>query len=199
MDLAVNKRTVIGKKVKDLRKEGIVPGVVYSKHLKEAISVQFEKNVFLKVFKKTGTSTPMTLIGDDLKQLVLVHHIDLHPVSDVVVHVDFLAVRSDEKVTAEVKILLEGKSLVEKDNLGRIQLLRDTIEVEAFPQDLPHDIKIDVSKIVTVNDVIFIKDIDLGAKVKILEDGEQPLVTVVEFSDETETVAPAAAAATPAA
>jgi large subunit ribosomal protein L25 len=106
-------------------------------------------------------STPIELVGDELKQLVLVHEIQTHPVSDQLLHVDFLAVRRDKKVTADVSVVLEGVSLIQKNNIGSIQLIKDTIEVEAFPQDLPHDIKIDISKIEHLHDVIFVKDIDL--------------------------------------
>ncbi|MBR4567800.1 hypothetical protein IKO18_05340 [bacterium] len=68
-----------------------------------------------------------------------------------------------------------------------MQLVKDVVEVEAFPQDLPHNIEIDISKIETANDVIFVKDLQVSSKVRIVDDAEQPVVTVVELSDEEET------------
>jgi large subunit ribosomal protein L25 len=186
MKLQVQSRNLIGKKVKTLRKEGLIPGVIYSKHLVEATPILFPKIDFLKAFRVSGTSTPLDLKGDGIDHLVLVHNIALHPVTDEVQHVDFLAVRADEKVTAEVSLIIEGVAPVQKNNLGRVQLVKDSIEVEALPKDLPHDIKIDVSGIADLHDVIFVKDLNLGSKVEIKEDPEQPLVTVMEFAEEVE-------------
>jgi large subunit ribosomal protein L25 len=110
----------------------------------------------------------------------------LDPVNDYVLHVDFHAVKADEKVHVSVPVVLIGASSVEKLGEGKVQLVKDTIEVEAFPQDLPHDVTIDISTIATINDVVFVKDIDLGNKVSVLTDPEQALVTVVVIEDEVE-------------
>jgi len=114
----------------------------------------------------------------------------LDPVSDIVLHVDFLAVKKDEKVSTEVPVILVGEAPVEKLGEGKIQLVKDFVEVEAFPQDLPHDIKIDISVIATLNDVVFVKDLKLSDKVKILDDMEQPILTVVTLAEEVEEEAP---------
>jgi len=105
-------------------------------------------------------------------------------VTDILMHVDFLAIKADEKVKTEVSIKLIGESSVEKLNLGKIQLVKDFIEVEAFPQDLPHDITIDISSIQDINDAIFVKDLKISNKVEILDDPEQVLVTVVTMAEE---------------
>jgi hypothetical protein len=68
--------------------------------------------------------------------------------------------------------------------LGKIQLVRDFIEVEAFPQDLPHNIVIDISKIQSINDTIFIKDLEVSDKVKILSDLEEAIVVVLKLAEE---------------
>jgi hypothetical protein len=62
--------------------------------------------------------------------------------------------------------------------------LKSSLEVEALPKHLPHDIAIDVSTIEAVDHVIFVKDIDLGKEVKIIEDADLPVLTVVEFNDD---------------
>lgn len=193
MDIAIQARTLKGKKVAQLRKESKVPAVVYGKHLKQPIDVVCDKNEFLAVYRKAGMSTALTLKGDKIDQLVLIHDIQVDPVTDYVIHVDFLAVSRDEKVTAEVPVILTGASLVEKNSEGKIQVVKDTIQVEAFPQDLPHNVSIDISAIQNVNDVIFVKDIDLGKKVTILEDQDQPVVTVLLLTEETEEASTTAA------
>ena len=115
----------------------------------------------------------------------------LDPVTDEVLSVDFLAVNQNEKVKTIVPVILIGDSKIEKLNEGKIQLVKDEIEVEAFPQDLPHNIEIDISKIESTNDVIFVKDIEISDKVRIVDDAEQPIVTVVELSDDVEEETPA--------
>lgn len=183
-ELAVSLRTLQGKKVKSLKKEGLVPAVIYGKHMKSPISISLNKNDFLRTYRKGGTSTAITLKGDKINELVLISDIQLDPVSDFVVHVDFHAVKADEKVTAEVPVVLVGTPIVEKNNEGRVQAILSTIEVEAFPQDLPHDISIDVSHMEHIHDVIFVKDLKFSDKVTVMIDPEQPVVTVVTFSDE---------------
>ncbi|MCF7834809.1 50S ribosomal protein L25 [Candidatus Gracilibacteria bacterium] len=186
MKLNVEIRNITGKEVKKLRREGIIPAVIYGKHTDKSISISCEKIEFLKLFKKTGYSTPITLSGEGIDQLALIQEIQVDPVSDFLSHIDFLAVSRDEKVTASVPVLLIGESNIEKNGEGNIQLLKDSIEVEAFPQDLPHEIKIDISKIENMNDVVFVKDLDVGSKAEIVEDLEQPVITVVAISEEVE-------------
>lgn len=190
MELLVAKRTLTGKKVHTLRKQSIIPGVVYGKHLSAPAVVQFDKNSFLKAYKHAGESTPVDLTGDE-SHLVLIHQIDVDPVTDMVTHVDFLAVKADEKVQASVSIVMVGTSPAEKDGLGRVQLVKDHVVVEALPRDLPHDIRVDVSGLVTLQDGIFVRDLQVSDKVEIIDDADLPIVSVVALDDETEEEVPA--------
>lgn len=172
--------------LKQMRKDGNIPAIIYGKHLSAPISVFCKKNDFIKKFKQAGYSTALTLEGKDIEELVLVQDMQLDPVSDIVLHVDFLAVSKNEKVKTEVPVLLIGESPIEKLGEGKIQLVKDFVEVEAFPQDLPHDIKVDISTIASLNDTVFVKDLNLSDKVKILDDMEQPILTVVTLAEEVE-------------
>lgn len=187
MKLTIQVREATGKAVKKLRREGILPGVVYGKSLKDPVLLSCLKNDFIKVYRQAGFSTPIELVGD-VKQLVLLHDMQLDPVSDEVLTVDFLAVSADEKVSADIPVVLVGESVVEKMNEGNIQLVKDTVEVEAFPQDLPQSIEVDISTIESLNDVIFVKDLKVPSKVLILDDEDQPILTVVEIRDIEEEV-----------
>lgn len=198
MKLTVQVRSATGKEVKKLRKEGILPAVVYGKSLETPVLLSCVKNDFIRVYRNAGYSTPIELTGG-IDQLVLLQAMQLDPVSDEVLTVDFLAVNKNEKVSAAVPVVLIGESKVEKLNEGKVQLVKDTVEVEAFPQDLPHSIEVDLVKIETANDVIFVKDLSVSSKVTILDDGEQPVVTVVELADDEEETSEEAATETPAA
>ncbi len=116
------------------------------------------------------------------------------PVTDHAVHVDFLAVKSDEKVRAEVPVILTGESPVEKLNLGTIQQILMQVEVEAFPMDLPSNIEFDISVIDHVGMVVHVKDLKVSNKVEIIDDLESPVVTSAEFEEEKEETPVAAAA-----
>jgi uncharacterized Zn ribbon protein len=139
----------------------------------------------LKVYRASGYTTPVELIGD-LDQLVLINSFQLDPILDEIITADFLAVSRTEKVSASVPVVVVGESPLEKLNEGKVQLVRDTIEVEAFPQDLPHQIEIDASVLADVNAVVFVKDLKVSSKVEILDEGEQPVVTIVLLADEAE-------------
>ena len=200
MKLSVKKRDIFGKKVKNLRAQGLVPAVVYGKHV-EAESISCVKNDLLKVYRTAWYSTPVELTWD-VDQLVLINSLQLDPVSDEIISADFLAVSRTEKVSAKIPVVTVWESQLEKLNEGKVMQIRDEVEVEAFPQDLPSTFEIDISVLQTVNDVFFIKDLKVSDKVTILDDPELPILTVSVLSDEepaeeaaTEEAAPAAQAA----
>ncbi len=197
MKLTVTSRQ--DKKAKDLRKEGLIPCIIYGKHLSTSLAVACKRNDLIKKYKEAWYSTPITVSGDGIDQLVLIQDIQLDPVSDVLIHVDFLAVNKDEKVTTEIPVKMIGESMVEKLGEGKIQLLKDFIEVEAFPQDLPHDVTIDISAIKTINDVIVVRDLKFSDKVEVLDDPEQAIVTVLIITEEVEEAPVAAVEAAPVA
>ena len=182
MKLSVKKREIHGKKVKSLRAQGLVPAVIYGKHV-EAESISCVKNDLLKVYRTAWYSTPVELTGD-IDQLVLINSLQLDPVSDEIISADFLAVSRTEKVSAKIPVVTFWESQLEKLNEGKIMQIRDEIEVEAFPQDLPSKFEIDVSVLQTVNDVFFVKDLKVSDKVTVLDDPELPILTVSVLSDE---------------
>ena len=197
MKLSVKKRDVFGKKVKNLRAQGLVPAVIYGKHV-EAESISCVKNDLLKVYRAAWYSTPVELTGD-VDQLVLINSLQLDPVSDEIISADFLAVSRTEKVSAKIPVVTFWESQLEKLNEGKIMQIRDEIEVEAFPQDLPSKFEVDISVLQTVNDVFFVKDLKVSDKVTILDDPELPILTVSVLSDEEPAEETGAGEATPAA
>lgn len=184
MELQVQKRQA--GKVKKLLKQGLVPGVVYGKHLEEPILVQINKNDFIKLYKQAGSSTPIELKGD-VDQLVLIHDLQLEPVKDTLIHVDFLAVKKWEKVRAAVPVVIEGIDALQKQWL-EANIVKDEIEVEAVPAKLPHNIKIDVSWLKD-GDNITVADLKLGDDVEIITPAEEAIVVVsnpsAQLEDET--------------
>lgn len=182
MKLKVQKREVFWKKIKNLLKENFIPWIIYSKHIEKSIPVMFNRIEFLKLYAQAWESTPINIEGAT-KQLAMIHSLQIHPVTSQVIHVDFLAVKSDEKIEADIPIVFIWEAPVEKTKLGKIERLKDHILVEAFPNDLPHNIEIDLSKVETVNDVLFVRDIVLSDKVEILDSPDLPILTVVSLAE----------------
>lgn len=196
MELLVQPRTHFGKKAKLLRKQNQIPAVVYGKHLAQPLHISIEKISLVRAYQQAGYSTALQLKGDGVNELVLFHEMHADPITDHAMHVDFLAVKSDEKVRAEVPVVLVGESPVEKLNLGSIQQILMQVEVEAFPMDLPHSIEIDIATIDQVGMVIHVSDLKVSTKVTIIEDMEAAVLTAVEFEEEKEE-APVAAVVAP--
>lgn len=166
--------------------QGTIAWVVYGKTVPQWYSIQFDKNMFIKAYRQCGSSTPLDLVWDWIQQMVLIHDIQKDHVSNMVYHVDFLAIDKNQKVQTYVPLRFVGESVVEKNGLGRIQYVKDTILVEALPADLPHGIEVDVSGIQTLNDSVFVSDLKIEGKVLIKEDMDSPLVVAVEITEEKE-------------
>ena len=183
MKLSVKKRDIFGKKVKTLRAQGLIPAVIYGKHVESAESISCVKNDLLKIYRTAWYSTPIELTGD-VDHLVLINSLQLDPVSDEIIAADFLAVSKTEKVAAKIPVVTFGESQLEKLNEGKVMLIKDEIEVEALPQDLPSKFEIDISVLQTVNDVFFVKDLKVSDKVTVLDDPELPILTVSVLADD---------------
>jgi len=182
MELKVQKRQPW--KAKILLKKGLIPGIVYGRTLKNPIPIKFKKIDFLKLYKKAGTSTPITLKGEDFEQMVLIHDYQLEPVKDVLIHVDFLAIKKGEKVKATVPIVVKGIETLQKQGL-EVDIITDEIEVEAIPSKLPHEIKVDVSNLKDW-DNISVADLNLGNDVEIVSEKTEVIVTVYNPSEQKE-------------
>lgn len=169
LSLKLDERTVHGKKVAKLRKEGLVPAVVYGPGV-EPISVQVEDGVFTKLYRQAGTYTPVHLIIGTKKKIAMIKDVDRDPVRGSVRHVSFHAVKANEPVIAEVPIHLlgEGESEAEKNGLIILQAL-DKIEVKALPMDLPEAIEISTTELKEAGEKITLADATLPDGVEFVD------------------------------
>jgi len=176
--LAASVRKITGRKVKNLRKEGLLPGNVSGKKVKSE-TIQVNLKDFEKVYKEVGETGLLTLqVGKDEKP-VLIHNLQVNPVSDAPLHVDFLQVDLKEKVEAEVPIELTGESPAEKQSLGTVVQYVNEIKVEALPMDLPEKFIIDISELAEVDQAVYIKDLKVDrSKVEVKGDPEEIVVKV---------------------
>jgi large subunit ribosomal protein L25 len=181
-------RKTLGKKVKTLRKEGIIPAVLYGTKVKST-PLEIDYNEFEKVYKEAGESTIVKLKVEKADKNVLIYDVSKDPVTDKFTHIDFYAVRMDKLITTEVPLVFEGESLVVETEDGVLVKNITEVEVEALPTDLPREIKVDISTLRTFDDLIHIKDLKVSEGVKILAEPEEMIVSVIPPRSEEELAA----------
>lgn len=176
--LVLDQRTQQGKKAAILRKQGLVPAIVYG-HGFEPIMVQSEYNVIEKVVREAGKHTPVYATVDGKNKITMIKDIDRDPVKSRIRHVSFHAVNANETVTAEVPIRLtgEGESAAEKAGLIVLQAL-EIIEIKAKPADLPEALEVSIAGLGTTEDKLTLSTITLPKGVE-YADVEQDLELVI--------------------
>ncbi len=167
--LKVENRDVHGKKVKNLRKQGITPGVVYGPGM-EPSAVQADSGELARVVREAGKHTPVMLSGAK-KRIAMIKDVDYDATKHGVVrHVSFHAVKADEPVEAEVPIKLigEGESAAERAGLIILQSL-EKLEVKALPMELPEALEVSIVELAEAGDRVAVADIKLPEGVEIVE------------------------------
>lgn len=174
----LDQREVLGRGVKNLRREGLVPAVVHN-HGQESIHVMAPELELERIYEAAGKHHPLNLQIGDQKFLVLIKDAHFHPVKRRLQHIVFQAIRRDEKVEAEVPIHLEGEIPAEKVGLQVLHHL-DHVEIEALPANLPDSLIADVSVLAEIGDRITVADLKVPEGVTILTEPEQSIAAVVE-------------------
>ena len=164
--------------LRKLRKQGILPGVLYGPKIKSQ-PIEVDLKEFKKVYEGAGESSLVSLSHDGKEFLVLIHEIQQDPISEEVTHVDFYQPILTEEVEATVPIVFEGEAPAIKELGGTLVKEIQEVEVKALPQNLPHEIKINVETLRTFEDEILIKDLKTPAGVKILKEPDEIIVKVV--------------------
>lgn len=163
---------------KKLNRNNLVPGILYGHKIKN-ILLEVNYSDFEQIYKQAGESSLVDLIIDNKKRTVLIHDVQTDPVTDKYLHVDFYQVKMDEKIKAEVALAFIGDAPGVSEHGGILVKNIDKLEVQALPKNLPHDIKVDVSKLKEIEDVICIKDLAIPKGAEVLAEKDQAIATVV--------------------
>ncbi len=174
IELTLEERTVHGKKVAQLRKESLVPAVVYGPGMKP-VSVQASHNLLEKIYKQAGSHTPVHITIGTKKRIAMIKDVEFDVVKHTINHVSFHAVNAKEPVVAEVPIHLvgTGESAAERAGLVVLQAL-EKIEVKALPMDLPEALEVSILELTNPNDHITVADLTLPANVEIVDHVADP-------------------------
>jgi large subunit ribosomal protein L25 len=194
--LAIRPRQVLGKKVARLRRDGVLPGVVFGGH-KDSSPVQTDLRSFERAYRRWGNTTLLSLEGLDGDAIpVLIHDVARDTLTGRLLHVDFQRVSLTEKTHAEVPLHFVHESPAVK-TLGAVLVhARDHVTVEAFPQDIPHAIEVDLSPLIEIDDALYVRDLVFDkTTVRVVDDDDELVVKAVPVRIEEE---PVAAAAVPA-
>lgn len=185
-----SKRTALGRKVRALRRTGVVPANIFGKKIK-SLAIQIEVKSLKDILKKAGETNLIDIVVEGGKtHPVLVAGYSQDPVSGSLLHVDFHEVDLNVKTTAMVPLKAVGES--EAVKAGNVLVLqRNEIEVEALPADLPNEIEVDITVLTEVGSTIHAKDLKLDrSKVTLMVEDEEVIATVQEPAKEE--VAPTA-------
>ena len=177
--LSAKIRTETGKKTHILKNTGRIPAVVYGHKVKNVL-LDVDYKDFQKVLREAGESSLIELDveGDKEKRPVLVHELQKDPVSDKIIHIDFFQTSLTEEVEVKVPLVFEGTSLAVKDLGGTLVKNISELEIKAFPQNLPHEIKVSIDGLNTFEDRILVKDLNIPKDVKVLISPEETVVSI---------------------
>lgn len=197
MELSAQTRTIFGKHVKRLRREGFIPAEIYGRGATNRhISVPLK--TFSRVYKDAGENTMVTLVVDDAHRVpVLIADVSRHPITQTFLAIDFREVKQDEKVEVAVPLRFIGEAPAVKNGLFVMTTLSE-VEVEALPHHLPRQYEISLVPFETAGQSFAVKDLPELTGVRILTPIHTIIVTVVEKMKEETPIASPVSPETPA-
>lgn len=189
--LEAQKRTVKGKQVRELRRQGLLPGIIYGRIGKDQIdplAIQLNLHEASKIINKlTGSSlVKLDVQGEEFPAILREAQKDV--IYGTLLHVDFMAVSLTEKLHTSVPIELIGQAPAEVNMAAVVVTGISELEIECLPQDMPERIEVDATVLEDIDSVIYVKDLDLPDTYEVLTDPEELIagVTYVTIEEEEE-------------
>lgn len=173
-----NRREIIGKNVKKLRRDGLLPAIVYG-HSIEPVSISLDYKEASKTLDSISPSALVVLDIDGEKHYTLVRDKQRNPVRRTITHVDFQAVSLTETVRADVTVNLVGEAPAVETYLGILVPSLEQLSIECIPTNLPDRIDVDLSGLTEIGDSISVSDIVAPEGVEILNDPDEVVVVVI--------------------
>jgi len=181
--LQVEKRELLGKKVKQVRKQGLIPANIYGKDFQSA-SVQLPVEQFLTVFNIVHETGLVDISYDGQTIPVLIHNVQIDPKTHTPLHADFFKVNLKQKVSANIPIVAVGEPLAIADKKGILVNPLSEVEVEALPADLPEKIEVQIEGLAEVGDQILVENLKVPSDVTVVTDPAQLVFRIDELPPE---------------
>jgi len=181
------KKRNAGIKLDVLRKSGEIPAIFYGAG-KDTTSISISTAQFKKIWREAGESSAVKIGMPEGNIDTLIHEVQVDSVTDEPIHVDFLAIDMKKKIRVKVPLVFEGISNAVKSGIGNLVKVLHEIEIEALPSDLPHNLIVDISKLETLKDQVFISDMKFPAGVAVINNPSDVVASIVEQVEEKEEV-----------
>jgi large subunit ribosomal protein L25 len=179
IELQVSSRKLLGKRVRHLRKEGVLPANIFG-HGVGSRSVQVESTAFRTALGKAGTNTLVALTVDgETPVMALIRGVQRNPINSQLLHADFYEVSMTEKIRLSVPLAFTGDAPGVVTGGGILLRNLERVEIECLPGDLVHSIPVDISVLTEIGSALYIKDLKVAAAVAILADSEELVVKIV--------------------
>lgn len=175
----------IKENLSEVRDSGYLPAVFYGMG-KENTPISVSLIEFIKVLRNAGETTAINLTTPNGDFNVLIQDVQLNPINDEPIHVDFLVIDMNKKVRVSLPLTFEGISPAVKSNLGNLVKVLHEVEVEGLPNDLPHDLIVDLTSLAAVGDQILISDLKLPKGLEMISEGEEVIASITEQQEEKE-------------
>ena len=179
--LRATPRDVLGKKVKRLRREGLVPGVVYGPVVPQTIQVSVDRKEFGRFYQTNGHSTLFTLDWGSGQQTVFIHDVQVDPVKYTPLHIDFFAPNLLKNLTATVPVVLHNPNPTAE---GVLTTLRTEVEVRGLPTAIPHQLDADLSGLAAVGDALRAGDLSLPEGIELITDPDETIASLAPLTVE---------------
>ena len=177
--LVAESRKPQGKKNRQLRREGYVPGVVYGPST-DSMSVQFPYRAVEVMLMNAGGTNLIDIMVEGKAYPSLAREVQRDVVRGDILHVDFLAVDQSQRINVEVPIIIEGQSPVIVAREGILITGRSSLTLEVFPSDIRDRIVIDLSALVELGDEVLVRDLTFGENVTVHNDPNEMLAKIVQ-------------------
>lgn len=179
VELAVRSRSLTGKAIKRLRRAGLIPANI-SGHGKPPQAVQMEAHAFEHLRRSHHATGLIALLLDGTRQAqtALIRHVQRDPLSDRILHIDFLRVGVRDRITAKVTLRFEGNAPGVKIEGGTLLHLLDTLEITCAAGDIVESLEVDVSSLAHIDEILHARDVKLPANFTLVTDPQEPIVKI---------------------
>ncbi len=178
--LNLDHRSITGKKVRQLRRQGVIPVHLYGADI-EPVNLQVDDRTLNRMLLQVGTNVPVSLEfeGQEMENICFVREVQRNPVTEEVIHVDFLRVDVTKTISAEVPLSVAGAAPAVSQMAGTLLQNIQSLSIEALPMDMPAEIPIDVSVLIDFDVSIVVGDVDVPDNVTVLNDADETIARVV--------------------
>ena len=175
--LEAKKREVIGKQVKALRREGLLPAVIYGSDI-EPMPLTLNTNEVRQILSVVGANTLITIKIGKKEHLALVRDLQREVIKRNLLHIDFQAVSMEETISTTVPVVVVGEAPAVKELNALLVTSLEFLQIEAKAKDLPDTIQVDISELAEIGDNIRVRDLAISGDVNVLDDQELTVIVV---------------------